>query len=97
MTFMPGFEQAQDFPGPSDHLPRVPFGAFAGQAFASLAPAAPFDAFFGDIAARLAWLPFDAASATIRRATAISSSPGTGPCTSRTTSKACTSPSSIRP
>ena len=24
MTFMPGFEQAQDFPGPSDHLPRVP-------------------------------------------------------------------------
>ena len=33
--------------------------------------------------------------ATIRRATAISSSPGTGPCTSRTTSRACTSPSSI--
>ena len=46
MTFMPGFEQAQDFPGPSDHLPRVPFGDFAGQAFASLAPAAPFEAFF---------------------------------------------------
>ena len=58
MTFMPGFEQAQDFPSPSDHLPRVPFGSFAGQAFASLAPAAPFDAFFADIAARLAWLPF---------------------------------------
>ena len=59
MTFMPGFEQAQDFPGASDHLPRVPFASFAGQAFASLAPAAPFDAFFADIAARLAWLPFD--------------------------------------
>jgi len=60
MIFMPGFEQAQDFPSPSDHLPRVPFASFAGQAFASLAPAAPFDAFFTDIAKRLAWLPFDA-------------------------------------
>jgi len=58
MTFMPGFEAAQDFPAASDHLPRVPFGAFAGQAFASLAPAAPFDAFFAEIGARLAWLPF---------------------------------------
>ena len=48
MTFMPGFEQAKGFPGPSDHLPRVPFAEFAGQAFASLAPAAPFDAFIAD-------------------------------------------------
>jgi len=60
MTFMPGFEGAQDFPGASDHLPRLPLAAFAGQAFASLFPAAPFDAFFADIAARLAWLPLDA-------------------------------------
>ena len=59
MAFMPGFEQAQDFPGPADHLPRVPLAEFAGQAFASLAPAAPFEAFFGDLGARLAWLPFD--------------------------------------
>ena len=58
MTFMPGFEQAEDFPSASDHLPQLPFGRFAGQAFASLAPAAPFDAFFTDIATRLAWLPF---------------------------------------
>ena len=48
MTFMPGFENAQDFPGPSDHLPRVALGEFARQAFASLAPAAPFEAFFGE-------------------------------------------------
>ena len=60
MTFMPGFEGAKDFPGPTDHLPRVPFAAFAGQAFASLFPAAPFDDFFADIPTRLAWLPFDA-------------------------------------
>ena len=60
MTFMPGFEQARDFPGPSDHLPQVPFGNFAGQAFASLAPAAPFEAFFAEIGARVAWLPLGA-------------------------------------
>ena len=59
MTFMPGFEQAKGFPGPSDHLPRVPFAAFAGQGFASLDPVAPFDAFFADLRSRLAWLPFD--------------------------------------
>jgi phenylpropionate dioxygenase-like ring-hydroxylating dioxygenase large terminal subunit len=57
MTFMPGFENAQNFPGPSDHLPSVPFGRFAGQAFAALAPAAPFDAFFAAIGRGLAWLP----------------------------------------
>src|SRR5689334_10493107 len=60
MTFMPGFEQARDFPGPSDHLPQVPFGDFAGQAFASLAPAAPFEAFFAEVGARVAWLPLGA-------------------------------------
>ena len=60
MTFMPGFDEARDFPGPSDHLPRVAFADFAGQAFASLAPAAPFEAFVADVRARLAWWPFDA-------------------------------------
>ena len=60
MTFMPGFEGAKDFPGEADHLPRVPFAAFAGHAFAALFPAAPFAAFFADVAARLAWLPLDA-------------------------------------
>jgi choline monooxygenase len=59
MTFMPGFEEAKSFPGPSDHLPRVPFAEFAGHGFASLAPAAPFEAFTAEIRARLAGLPFD--------------------------------------
>jgi len=59
MTFMPGFEQAKNFPGPSDHLPRVPFAEFAEHGFASLAPVAPFEAFIADIRTRLAWLPFD--------------------------------------
>jgi choline monooxygenase len=57
MTFMPGFDGARGFPSPADDLPRVPFGAFARQGFASLAPAAPFDAFFADLRTRLAWLP----------------------------------------
>jgi choline monooxygenase len=59
MTFMPEFEQAKNFPAPSDHLPKVPFGRFAGQAFASVAPAAPLDAFFGEIEQRLGWMPFE--------------------------------------
>jgi choline monooxygenase len=57
MTFMPGFDGARGFPSPADDLPRVPFGAFARQGFAALAPAAPFDAFFADVRTRLAWLP----------------------------------------
>ena len=57
MTFMPGFDDAKEFPAASDDLPRVAFQDFAGQAFASLAPAAPFDDFFAEIRARLAWLP----------------------------------------
>ncbi len=59
MSFMPGFEGARDFPSDSDHLPHLPLGSFAGQAFASISPAMPFDDFFGDIAARLSWLPFE--------------------------------------
>ncbi len=60
MTFMPGFEGACDFPSAADHLPQVPLGVFercGGHAFASIAPAASFDATFGVIAERLAWLP----------------------------------------
>jgi len=59
MTFMPGFEEAKRFPGRSDDLPRVPLAEFAGQAFASLSPAAPFEDFIAGIRARLAWLPLD--------------------------------------
>jgi choline monooxygenase len=57
MTFMPELQCAKDFPSPRDDLPRVPFGEVKGHGFAALDPAAPLDAFMGDIAARLAWLP----------------------------------------
>jgi len=59
MTFMPEFQGARDFPSPRDDLARVPFGEFKGHGFASLAPAAPLDAFVGDVAARLAGLPLE--------------------------------------
>lgn len=59
MTFMPEFSQAKNFPSATDHLPQVPFGEFAGQAFASIAPSAPLEAVFGDVAERLAWMPFN--------------------------------------
>jgi choline monooxygenase len=57
MTFMPEFDAARNFPAPSDHLPQVPFGLLGTQAFAAVAPAAPLEAFLGDLQARLAWLP----------------------------------------
>jgi choline monooxygenase len=57
MTYMPEFQQACDFPSPADDLPRVPLHAWAGHGFASLAPAAPADAFFGDMARDLADAP----------------------------------------
>ena len=59
MTFMPEFDAAKDFPAPSDHLPPVPFGRFGTQAFAAVRPAAPLEAFLGDIQARLGWLPIE--------------------------------------
>ncbi len=57
MRFMPGFEQALNFPSDRDHLPQLPLGQFAGQGFAAITPAAPFEAYFGDVQARLAGLP----------------------------------------
>lgn len=51
MTFMPEFNQASGFPSPTDDLPRVPFGEWAGQAFASLAPAASLQDFLGGVRA----------------------------------------------
>jgi choline monooxygenase len=54
MTFMPEFADAKNFPSASDNLPQVPFAAWSNHAFAALDPAAPLEAFLGDIMARLA-------------------------------------------
>ncbi|HUG22908.1 aromatic ring-hydroxylating oxygenase subunit alpha [Piscinibacter sp.] len=57
MTFMPEFGGARNFPSPADNLPEVPFGQLGSQLFAAVDAAAPLDAFFGDVTARLGWLP----------------------------------------
>ena len=59
MTFMPEFKDAKNFPAPSDNLPQVPFGEWAGLGFAALDPAAPLDAFLGDMRSRLAGVPLE--------------------------------------
>ncbi len=59
MTFMPEFAQAVDFPSRGDDLAEIPFASWAGHGFAAVAPVASLDAFVGDIAARLAWLPIE--------------------------------------
>jgi len=57
MTFMPEFGEAKDFPSPADDLPAVAFGEWAGHGFASLAPAAPLEAFIAEMAASVAHEP----------------------------------------
>ncbi len=56
---MPEFESAENFPSEKDNLPNVSFREFGKLFFASLAPAAAFDEFFGEIKSRLNWLNFD--------------------------------------
>ena len=59
MRFMPAFEGAHDFPSPADDLPPVPFANLGGLlAFASVAPAAPFEEVFAPIERRFGWLPW---------------------------------------
>ena len=51
---MPEFRDAKGFPSPADNLPQVAFGEWAGQAFASLDPAAAFEDFLAPVRASLA-------------------------------------------
>jgi choline monooxygenase len=57
LRFMPGFEGARDFPSPSDHLPQLPLGTWAGHAFGALQPRWDFDRWSAEMRERLAWLP----------------------------------------
>ncbi len=56
---MPEFEQAKNFPSPSDNLPKVPFAQWGPFVFAALDPAVPFDAVMAEITDRLHWLPLN--------------------------------------
>jgi choline monooxygenase len=55
---MPEFERAVGFPTAADHLPPVPFGAFGGFLFASLAPAFPLAELVAEMGSRIGFLPF---------------------------------------
>jgi choline monooxygenase len=59
MDFMPEFKEAKNFPAPSDDLPHVGFGEWAGHGFASIDPAAPLDAFLAGMRASLAGEPLE--------------------------------------
>jgi choline monooxygenase len=59
---MPEFEGAQDFPGPAESLPRVPFGTWGKLLFVSLAPAVPLGETIGPMRARTAGMPLDRAA-----------------------------------
>ncbi|MFN0006418.1 MAG: aromatic ring-hydroxylating oxygenase subunit alpha [Planctomycetota bacterium] len=54
---MPGFERAQDFPRPSDDLPRVPVATWGPLVFASLEAGRPFEAWTGALERRMSWFP----------------------------------------
>lgn len=55
----PSFEGARDFPRAEDSLARLASARIGPLVFTSIAPRASFDAVFGPLLARLAWLPFD--------------------------------------
>ncbi len=57
----PGFEGALDFPAAADDLRSIPLESAAPLWFASLAPAVDFDAWWGPVAERLAFLDLRAA------------------------------------
>ena len=59
MTFMPEFDEAKDFPAPSDDLPRVALDEWAGHGFASLDPVAPFADFAAGMQGAVAAMPLD--------------------------------------
>ena len=59
MTFMPECREAKNFPSATDNLPRIPFGNWANQGFASLDPLAPLADFLLPMTSRLGWLPVE--------------------------------------
>ena len=62
LQHMPEFASAENFPGPADHLPRVPLETWGPLLFASLDPVKSLDALVSPVNERLAWLDFAALS-----------------------------------
>jgi len=59
MTFMPGFEDAPDFPSDHDHLRSLPFTTFGGHGFASIEPLFAFDEWLAPVRRHLPALALD--------------------------------------
>lgn len=56
---MPEFKEVEDFPTASDDLKQLPLFATGNLLFTSVCPAAPAEAFFGEMLQRLHWLPLE--------------------------------------
>lgn len=56
---MPEFEEAEDFPSPADHLPRVPLERWGPFLFCSLDPAVPFADWIRPLGERVGFLPLE--------------------------------------
>lgn len=56
---MPGFEGAENFPSPEDHLPQLPIFTFGKFLFTSLRPSIPPVLLFGEVIRRVGHLPFE--------------------------------------
>ncbi len=57
----PGFDGAEGFPSQKDDLPALAHALWHGLAFASLAPAVPFEEWLGPLPERLRFLPLERA------------------------------------
>lgn len=56
---MPEFEQAENFPGPADDLPRWPLKRWGPLLFTACEPAMPFEQWIEPLAQRVGWLPLE--------------------------------------
>jgi len=54
---MPEFKEVKDFPGPDDHLKKLPLFAWAKWLFTSLVPVHDAKIFFEDMMKRVSWMP----------------------------------------
>lgn len=57
MTFMPEFEGVENFPSPTDDLPRLPLERWGPLSFTAIDPACPFGDWMGPVMERVGFLP----------------------------------------
>ncbi len=57
--FMPEFKEVENFPTEADDLKQLPLFQWGELLFSALAPGLPAEAFFGEMLARVAWLPLE--------------------------------------